>query len=235
MRFRRVLAAAATTVLVAGMGIAGATSAAAASADPADMTVDCYSLNTNGGADQAFAGAVGDTFTVTSSDGYCWIASTSGDYAGQSFDGYSGIVTVTGTDPNSGADLIAPGGTATFTIVANGSFTMRHGSGIAYASTITVDATASTADAPPIPRLGPGLRSRQRRRHLPRGLVPVVGSVAEQGPGRLRLPAQHPVTRLANSLATKRRQQPSRLLPPLSCVCACPVCAPVLPVRPPPF
>jgi hypothetical protein len=156
VRARRLLLSTVAAVgLVAGLGITGAAPASAASADPAGALVACGS-GVNGSQNQIFTGAVGDTFTLTSSGANCWIASTGGVFAGTITlaDGYSGIVTVTGTVPESGADIFGSyygNMVATFTIVGSGSFTLGHGGGIQYSSTITVIAVDGPASAASIP------------------------------------------------------------------------------------
>lgn len=80
---------------------------------------------------------------------------TSGSYGGYSFSsGYSGIVTVTGTDPVAGAQLFDENSTGTFTIVGAGSFAIGHGPLIGFRSTLTVivaEPAPAAGDAPAIP------------------------------------------------------------------------------------
>ena len=159
MRFRKALAFAGATLIVAGLVATETTPAFALPTTPADISIECRNNNATGAADQTFAGAAGDTFTVTNTslNGTCWIASVSGTYAGHGFTGYSGVVTVTGTTPDgtySGVEDINHGDTATFTIVASGAFTIRYGYAHNAFSTLTVASTDVPSDDPeatPIP------------------------------------------------------------------------------------
>ena len=152
MRVRVLLAGAAATLLLAGLGVAGAAPASAASADPAATTLPCGS-DTNGANDLTITGAVGDTFTfATTPFNYaCGLSSTATTLGATTYVGYGGIVTVTGTNDFGVETVGLAGSTATFTIVGSGSFTISHGFTLFtdHSSTITIrlpgDAPAAAA------------------------------------------------------------------------------------------
>lgn len=105
------------------------------------LNVDCR----NGAAsayDQTFTGAIGETFTLTNTNGSfaCVVSS------------YSGVVTASGLN---GSDEFQST-PATFTIVSSGQFYVNYNAGRANRSTITVvviPAASSTQDSSPTPLL----------------------------------------------------------------------------------
>jgi len=121
-----------------GMVVAGPASAAVS---PSNLNVDCR----NGAAsayDQTFTGAIGETFTLTNTNGSfaCVVSS------------YSGVVTASGLN---GSDEFQST-PATFTIVSSGQFYVNYNAGRANRSTITVvviPAASSTQDSSPTPLL----------------------------------------------------------------------------------
>ena len=132
MAFGRIAMITGLVMIVTSAGIVGATPARAA-ASPSNLNVDC----TNGLAgayDQTFTGAVGDTFTLTNTNGgfACVV------------DSFAGVVTASGLN---GADefQVSP---VTFTIVASGQFRVKYNAGRVNVSTITVVALAAPVPAP---------------------------------------------------------------------------------------
>ena len=130
MRVRRILASVATTVLVAGIGVAAAVPASAA--DLGGFTANCTS---GGRVDQTISGVIGDTFTVTTAKGssVCFAAENPGGFVSSSL--------------SSGTS----GDTTTVTLVASGSTVFRweaNGNGIYFAVTAAVAEVPAVASAP---------------------------------------------------------------------------------------
>ena len=119
MANRRITALAAAA-LAAVTGLAFAPAAHAVSASPSDLSVNCDSGPSSG---TTFSGPIGSTFAITNT----------GSAAS------CHIVSLTGADATgfSGADEIAPGGMATFTITGVGGFHISAGGYAAYTIEVT--------------------------------------------------------------------------------------------------
>ncbi|MFM1918242.1 MAG: hypothetical protein RJB01_1757, partial [Actinomycetota bacterium] len=92
--------------------------------------------------DYTFTGEVGDTFQITNTSTLppCLFKATTGTATGYgAFDGYSGVVTASGLSGSGEPGFIAASSSATFTIIASGTFTIGVNiSSTNYHSTITV-------------------------------------------------------------------------------------------------
>jgi hypothetical protein len=118
-------------MIVTSGGIVGA-GPANATASPSNLNIDCTNGAT-GAYDQTFTGAVGETFTLTN---------TNGSFACV-VDSFAGVVTASGLNV---ADefQFAP---VTFTIVASGQFRVNYNAGRVNISTISVVALSAPAPA----------------------------------------------------------------------------------------
>jgi hypothetical protein len=118
-------------VAVTVVGSVLALSYSAQAVSPAATNINCLA-GVNQSSSLTVTGQVGETFTITNSDGvvFCWML------------GLAGVATPGGAGYNCCAfgDAISPGGTVTFTILGSGTFTVTGSGGIVLTVTVTVGA-----------------------------------------------------------------------------------------------
>ena len=118
-------------VAVTVVGSVLALSSSAQAVSPAATNINCLA-GVNQSSSLTVTGQVGETFTITNSDGvvFCWML------------GLAGVATPGGAGYNCCAfgDAISPSGTVTFTILGSGTFTVNGSGGIVLTVTVTVGA-----------------------------------------------------------------------------------------------